>query len=253
MQSATNSTVQTDALVIGASGGIGQEVVRQLNTREDITTVHAVSRRLPTSPEMGVKYAKIDYSDEQQVADYCTMLGQGSRRLSLIICCIGVLHGDTDTGVVLTPEKRLEDLSVQQLNGYFFTNAVLPAIWLKYVEPLVAKGCPVKVVLFSARVGSIGDNHLGGWYGYRASKAALNMLVKTAQIEYQRRANNVALICYHPGTVDTRLSKPYQANIVRDKLFTASFTVRQLLSQLPDLDADNGPYFIDWNKQAIPW
>lgn len=248
-----NSTLKSDALVIGANGGIGQEVVRQLSLSGDFATVHAASRALPTRPITGVEYTKIDYSDEQQVVDYCQNLLQQPVGLSQIICCIGVLHGHSARGIALKPEKRLEDLSVRRLTDYFVTNAVLPAIWLKYAEPLMSKNVPVKVVFFSARVGSISDNHLGGWYGYRASKAALNMLVKTAQIEYQRRAANVALICYHPGTVDTRLSKPFQANVQEHKLFTPAFTVSRLLGQLPHLHGHDGPHFIDWNNQTISW
>lgn len=242
-----------NALVIGANGGIGQELVRQLSDSDDFTTVHGVSRSLPIQPVMGVKYAKIDYSNEYQVADYCQRLTEQPRRFSLIICCIGVLQGSTAKGVLLKPEKRLEDLSVGKLSGYFFTNAVLPAIWLKYIEPLASRDCPVKVVFFSARVGSITDNHLGGWYGYRASKAALNMLIKTAQIEYQRRISDLTLICYHPGTVDTGLSKPFQANVPGDKLFTVQFTVKHLLGQLAQLHAQNGPHYIDWEGKSIPW
>jgi NAD(P)-dependent dehydrogenase (short-subunit alcohol dehydrogenase family) len=242
-----------DALVIGANGGIGQELVCQLSCSSDFTTVHGVSRSLPTQPVEGVEYAKIDYGDEQQVADYCQKLRQQPQRFSLIICCIGVLQGSTQNGVVLKPEKRLEDLSVSKLSGYFFTNAVLPAIWLKYIEPLASREFPVKVVFFSARVGSITDNHLGGWYGYRASKAALNMLIKTAQVEYQRRISDLALICYHPGTVDTDLSKPFQGNVHKDKLFTVQFTVNRLLGQLAQLHAHDGPHFIDWDGKSIPW
>ncbi|MFQ3197578.1 MAG: NAD(P)-dependent dehydrogenase (short-subunit alcohol dehydrogenase family) [Paraglaciecola sp.] len=242
-----------DALVIGANGGIGQELVRQLSCSSDFTTVHGVSRSLPTQSVEGVEYAQIDYSDEQEVADYCKKLTQQPQRFSLIVCCIGVLHGTTENDVALKPEKRLEDLSVSKLSGYFFTNAVLPGIWLKYIEPLVSREFPVKVVFFSARVGSITDNQLGGWYGYRASKAALNMLIKTAQIEYQRRISNLALVCYHPGTVDTELSKPFQANVARGKLFTVQFTVNCLLGQLAQLHAQDGPHYVDWDGKSIPW
>ena len=136
---------------------------------------------------------------------------------------------------------------------YFTTNTILPALWLKYVE-LILKGTePAKLVFFSARVGSIGDNKLGGWYGYRASKSALNMIIKCAQIECQRRAKNISLISYHPGTVETKLSKPFQSNVPKDKLFTSDFTVAQLLKIIPTLSAENGPHYIDWQGKTIPW
>ena len=108
-------------------------------------------------------------------------------------------------------------------------------------------------MFFSARVGSINDNKLGGWYGYRASKAALNMMLKCAQIECQRRAKNISLISYHPGTVETELSKPFQSKVPTGKLFSAHFTVTQLLNIIPSLSAENGPHYIDWQGNTIPW
>jgi NAD(P)-dependent dehydrogenase (short-subunit alcohol dehydrogenase family) len=109
------------------------------------------------------------------------------------------------------------------------------------------------LVFFSARVGSINDNLLGGWYGYRASKAALNMLLKSAQVECQRRAKNISLVSYHPGTVDTELSRPFQANVPKDKLFSSEFTVSQLLQFVTNLLAEDGPHYIDWQGKTIPW
>ena len=140
-----------------------------------------------------------------------------------------------------------------QLNFYFTTNAILPAIWLKHVESLLKGSEPAKLVFFSARVGSISDNNLGGWYGYRASKSALNMIIKCAQIECKRRAKNICLISYHPGTVETELSKPFQSNVPAGKLFTTDFTVSQLLTIIPNLTPENGPHYIDWQGSVIPW
>ena len=108
-------------------------------------------------------------------------------------------------------------------------------------------------MFFSARVGSISDNSLGGWYGYRASKSALNMLIKCAQIECQRRAKNITLISYHPGTVETELSKPFQSKVPTGKLFSTDFTATQLLQIIPNLTPENGPHYIDWQGNVIPW
>ena len=109
------------------------------------------------------------------------------------------------------------------------------------------------VVCLSARVGSISDNGFGGWYGYRASKAALNMLVKTASIEYKRRVKNAMLVCYHPGTVDTGLSKPFQKNVAAKKLFTPEFTADQLFTHVSKLDRDQICHFIDWDCEVVTW
>jgi NAD(P)-dependent dehydrogenase (short-subunit alcohol dehydrogenase family) len=170
-----------------------------------------------------------------------------------VVCCIGALHATGADNQQIMPEKRLEDIQKDQLSFYFTTNAILPAIWLKYVEPLLKGSEPAKLVFFSARVGSISDNNLGGWYGYRASKSALNMLIKCAQIECQRRAKNICLISYHPGTVETPLSKPFQSKVPTGKLFTTDFTVTQLLTIIPSLTPENGPHYIDWQGSVIPW
>lgn len=243
----------TRALVIGASGSIGDAIVKQLTLSTNYGEVIAVSRQLPTSPIKGANYHLVDSDNEGAIADFCLRVRQKNIPFSLIICCVGALHGTLDTGQQIRPEKRLEDMSAENLEFYFHLNTVIPALWLKHVEPLLKGNHPATLVFLSARVGSISDNKLGGWYGYRAAKAALNMLIKTAQIEFQRRAKNVCLVSYHPGTVDSKLSKPFQHNVKPEKLFTADFTAQQLLAQLDNFSAADGPYFIDWNTKLIPW
>lgn len=241
------------ALVIGASGGIAQAFIHELVSQGKHTQVHAVSRKLPTYPVDGVKYHIITEQNEHTIGAYCKALAQAELVFSTVICCIGTLHDKTKQGITTLPEKRLEDITAAQLHHYFHINTALPALWLKSIEPLVKGQHLAKVVFLSARVGSINDNRLGGWYGYRASKAALNMLLKSAQIELQRRAKNVCLVSYHPGTVDTPLSKPFQANVEPDKLFSPQFTAQQLLSQLEHLYVQESPYYLDWQGNMIPW
>ena len=108
-------------------------------------------------------------------------------------------------------------------------------------------------MLFSARVGSISDNRLGGWYSYRASKAALNMMIKTAAIELARRAKNIKLIAFHPGTTDTPLSKPFQKNVPENKLFSAEFVAKQLLDIVENTPIDQSPSYLDWQGETINW
>tara|TARA_R110000868_G_scaffold174251_1_gene410818 strand:+ start:565 stop:1308 length:744 start_codon:yes stop_codon:yes gene_type:complete len=242
-----------NALVIGSSGGIGESLVQHLAVSGQYSNVFAVSRSLPKTPVKGVKYQIVESQNEQSIADLCQTLTRPNEQFSLVVCCIGSLHGLLEDGQKILPEKRLEDINAAQLQYYFYINTALPILWLKHLEPLVKGTITANVVFLSARVGSINDNGLGGWYGYRASKAALNMLLKTAQIELQRRAKNVCLVSYHPGTVDTKLSQPFQANVKPEKLFTAAFTVKQLLSQLPNFNPTQGPYFIDWAGKTIPW
>lgn len=242
-----------NTLVIGASGGIGETLVKRLQESAEYTCVYAVSRAIPASQVEGVKYDAIDSENENQIAKYCQQLKQTGCQFSLVVCCIGALHGADSDNQIIMPEKRLEDINQANLNFYFTINTIIPAIWLKQVEKLLKGQQPAKLVFFSARVGSITDNQLGGWYGYRASKSALNMLIKSAQIECKRRAKNICMVSYHPGTVDTELSKPFQANVPQDKLFSSEFTVNKLLEHLPKLTPDEGPHYIDWQGKTIPW
>lgn len=242
-----------NALVIGANGGIGKTLVEKLYGSAEYEHVHAVSRSMPASPVEGVQYHILDSENENLVAQYCQQLKQAGGQFSLVVCCIGALHGTGTENQKITPEKRLEDIQQDRLNFYFTTNTILPAIWLKHVESLLKGSQPSKLVFFSARVGSISENSLGGWYGYRASKSALNMIIKCAHIECQRRAKNISLISYHPGTVETDLSKPFQSKVPKGKLFTTDFTVTQLLKIIPSLTAEGGPHYVDWQGSVIPW
>jgi NAD(P)-dependent dehydrogenase (short-subunit alcohol dehydrogenase family) len=245
--------IKGNALVIGASGGIGKTLLKRLHESDEYAHVYAVSRTEPSPPIEGVQYHVINSENENLIAEYCQQLKQAGGQFSLVVCCIGALHAASADNQKIMPEKRLEDIQQEQLSFYFTTNAILPAIWLKHVEPILKGPEPSKLVFFSARVGSISDNQLGGWYGYRASKSALNMLIKCAQIECQRRAKNISLISYHPGTVATELSKPFQSKVPKGKLFTSDFTVTQLLKIIPSLSAETGPHYIDWQGSVIPW
>ena len=241
------------ALVIGGSGGIAQALIQQLSDSRSFARIVVISRHF--SPEKAerdsdlpsVEYIKLNSLDAQSVESQINRwVGEGLR-FSTIISTVGFLHGDT-----IKPEKRLEDISIDTLLTYFQVNTVVNAVWLKFA-PKILDRKRAEFVVLSARVGSISDNHLGGWYGYRASKAALNMLMKTASAEYKRRMPNTRLVCYHPGTVDTALSKPFQANVKADKLFTPEFTAQQLLSFLPELSSDPNIHYIDWQGVTIPW
>jgi NAD(P)-dependent dehydrogenase (short-subunit alcohol dehydrogenase family) len=264
MQATGTVNEEKYALIIGANGGIGREVVKQISDQNLFTTIFTLSRSKagydandePSSPSLVHKI--MDTADELEVKNFVNELKSVGIKLSLVICTTGILHQETAVddnalgSVTLKPEKRLEDIHEAQLTEYFRINSILPAIWLQNLIKVIDKQS-AKIIFFSARVGSISENALGGWYGYRASKAALNMLVKTAAIEYKRRAPNTSLLCYHPGTVDTGLSKPFQANVKPGKLFTPEFTVTQLLNICATLNADNSPFYLDWQGETIAW
>ncbi len=251
------------ALIIGVNGGIGKEVVSQVSAQHQFDTVYTLSRGEAAyntgnfSTPTKLIHKAMDTANEADVKNFIEELKDNGVKLSLVICTTGILHQEANTQSIpeiigLKPEKRLEDMHEAQLAEYFRINSILPAIWLQNLIKVVDKQS-ANIVFFSARVGSISENELGGWYGYRASKAALNMLVKTAAVEYKRRAPNVSLMCYHPGTVDTGLSKPFQANVKPEKLFTPQFTVEQLLSICVDLNPEQSPFYLDWKGETIAW
>jgi NAD(P)-dependent dehydrogenase (short-subunit alcohol dehydrogenase family) len=240
-----------NALVIGSSGGIAQALVSMLLDDQSFDHIYTVSRSSEGISNTRIKYYQVNSVLEDEVEHVGKQL-QEAAPFSLIICCIGTLHGG-ENDKEFRPEKRLESLKSDAMLRYFQVNTLAPMHWLKQVPQLVSKSRPSKIVFFTARVASIEDNHLGGWYGYRASKTALNMLIKTAQIELSRRVPKAVLVSYHPGTVDTDLSQPFQKNVPKGKLFTPEYTAMQLLKILPNLKVDNAPHYIDWQGQSIPW
>ncbi|MDC8832284.1 SDR family NAD(P)-dependent oxidoreductase [Alteromonas gilva] len=237
-------------LVIGASGAIGQAVIKQLADTFSDAHIYAVSRSAPEvdgALQARVTPVSIDSQDESAISRWLNECADNSITFHHVVCTTGILHDD-----MVTPEKRLEDISADALHHYFAVNTVIPALWLKHLVNFFPAAHST-FTLLSARVGSIADNHLGGWYGYRASKAALNMLVKTAAVEYGRRAKHTSLICYHPGTVDSALSAPFQRNVKPEKLFTPAFTAKQLVSIIQQRDVSESPYFLDWDNKPIAW
>ena len=246
-------------LLIGSNGGIAQASIVELFTSGTVEYLHTVSRGKQDLPaDIGTQYSdkithhSINSQNESEVAEFITTCNAQDIKFDYVISTVGVLHQNLSEKVTLKPEKRLEDIDPVALAEYFAINTIVPAIWLKHLLKVLPKSRAV-IAFFSARVGSIEDNRLGGWYGYRASKSALNMVIKNAAIEYARRHKQVTLLAYHPGTVDTGLSKPFQANVPLKKLFTPAFTAQCLVKQLQFAQAEHSPYYVDWDAQNIPW
>lgn len=168
--------------------------------------------------------------------------------ITRVFICHGVLHNNH-----CQPEKRLEDFSAEAFQKIMQANAITPMLWIKHLTPLITGKSPCKVVVFNARVGSISENELGGWYSYRTSKAAMNMFIKTTAVEMARRAKNVKLISFHPGTTDTPLSKPFQKNVPKGKLFTPDFVAKQLLNIVDNTLVDGQASYLDWQGKTIGW
>ena len=223
-----------NTVVIGASGGIGAALAGHFAARGD--RVHRLSRSDGT----------IDFADPPSIAAAAGALPFPA--LQRLVVASGLLH---ESG--LSPERSLRDLDASRLERAFFVNAIGPALVLRHFVPLLARSGRVEVAFLSARVGSIADNRLGGWYGYRASKAALNQLVRTAAIEVARSRPEAVLAALHPGTVDTAMSRPFQANVPAEQLFTPAYSAACLAEVLGNLSpADSGGFF-DWKGEVIPF
>ena len=244
-----------NALVFGASGGLGQAVVAKFLTDPNIDRVVAVSRN-PQTEDLSAPWISNtrliwiqveDYS-EDAMREVVTGLEKYQGSISRVCICHGQLHTDH-----IWPEKRLEDIDGGAMHDIFYVNAIVPSIWLKLLHKIIAGDTPCPVAVFSARVGSTGDNRLGGWYAYRASKAALNSMLKSFAVEYARRAKNVKLIAFHPGTTDTELSKPFQASVPKEHLFAPAFVVERLAVIMDEAEVDGQLSFLDWDGKTIVW
>jgi NAD(P)-dependent dehydrogenase (short-subunit alcohol dehydrogenase family) len=245
-----NSVEKTStALVVGAGGGIGSALVQQLLLDDSLHRVYAVSRQPQVVEDDSGKlcWLSCDHSDAGIAAVVATLVDEDAS-LSHVVLCTGVLHHDD-----LQPEKAMERLRRDHIEEVLRVNTVLPALWLAALVKLLRRSPRVVVAALSARVGSIGDNQLGGWYSYRASKAALNMILKTAAVELARRAPNAKLMAFHPGTTDTALSRPFQARVAPEKLFTPDFVASQLLGLMDQAQPDGKLDYLDWAGKPIPW
>jgi NAD(P)-dependent dehydrogenase (short-subunit alcohol dehydrogenase family) len=163
-----------------------------------------------------------------------------------VIVATGLLHDGE-----LVPEKSLRDLSAEKFLRLFEVNTILPALVGKYFLPKLNRENKSIFAALSARVGSISDNQLGGWYAYRASKAALNMIIKNAAIEIGRQNKQAVIVGLHPGTVDSRLSKPFQSNVADGQLFTPAFSAQKLLEVLETLTQEKSGKCFAWDGQEI--
>lgn len=222
------------ACVIGASGAIGAAFVTQLQDDPRCHSVVALHRN--SSPS-------IDLTDEKSIA-VAAQVVQEMGPFHLIIHAAGILHSKD-----FMPEKKLGDLHFSQIQATFMVNTFGPAIVLRHFSKLLDKQRGV-LALLSAKVGSIEDNRLGGWYSYRASKAALNMLIKTAAIELKRSQPNSVIVALHPGTVNSDLSQPFRgAEIGRPATQAAS----EMLQVLDSLRVDDSASFVAYSGERLPW
>ena len=216
------------ALIIGASGGIGQALVKELENKAYVVT--SLSRHVDG----------LDITSEDNVAAKLTAI---ESQFDLIIIATGALSGSNG------PEKSLKALSSEEMATMFAINTIGPALALKHAVPLLPKNRRAVLAVLSARVGSIGDNNIGGWYSYRTSKAALNQIIRTASIELKRSHKHLICAVLHPGTVSTDFTKNYP-NHASVSPQTAAQNLLNVLDHLST--ADTGGFF-DWSGKQIPW
>ena len=222
--------------IIGSTGGIGSAFLKEY-AENNHNNIYAFSRSKPKIKSKNIIYKSIDILDENSIKNCAKICHENP--LDIIILATGLLHDKT-----ISPEKSLRDLNFEKSQKIFAINTIAPALIMKHFLPLLNREKKVVFAALSARVGSICDNHLGGWYSYRASKAALNMMIKTASIETARRNKNAIVIGLHPGTVDSDLSQPFQANVPKEKLFTAQDSARKLIKVIDGASqTDNGEVF----------
>jgi NAD(P)-dependent dehydrogenase (short-subunit alcohol dehydrogenase family) len=231
------------AVVIGASGGLGAALLENLRSSSEYTQVLGLSR---SKSEQGAP--QIDITDELSIAACSRWLSErcAQHPLRLVIVATGFLHHAASG-----PERSLSHLDAAYLSQVFAVNSIGPALLLKHLAPLVPKEGAVKLVFISAKVGSIGDNALGGWYGYRASKAALNQIVKTASIELARRNKQLCCVALHPGTVDTALSEPFGKSGLNVR--APEVAAQEIMQVIGGLDAQSNGSFVDYQGQTLPW
>lgn len=229
------------AVIIGASGGIGAALADTLEEEGNFSQVLRFARTLPAP-------FTLDITNETSIRAAAELVRStlAGKPLELVIVATGLLHDDEHG-----PEKANVKLDPEWMLRSFAVNSVGPAIVAKHFLPLLPREGRSVFAALSARVGSISDNRMGGWHSYRAAKAALNQLMRTMSIELARTHKRAICVTLHPGTVDTRLSKPFQSNVPAGQLFAPDRAAVQLLDVLDGLrPVDSGKCFA-WDGAEI--
>jgi NAD(P)-dependent dehydrogenase (short-subunit alcohol dehydrogenase family) len=231
--------------IAGGSGGIGAAMVARLADRPGVANIIATYHNNPPgSAHPKVTWQQLDLTNEAAIGDQAEQAGE----IDWLVNAAGILH-NLNNG----PEK-----TIRHLDPAFFMDSMsintLPTLLLaKHFHDGFRHGRRAVFAAVSARVGSIEDNRLGGWFSYRASKAALNMSLKSLAIEWRRTLPNVAVAALHPGTTDTALSKPFQRHVPPGQLFSPGYSANCLLNVLENLDPACSGQFLAFDGEQLPW
>lgn len=237
-----------NVVLIGATGGIGSALIKRLLQDPEVGHIFAFSRLSAEKPielhNDKITYGYVDLYSEKSISQLGVLLE--SIELDLVLVCSGLLHDEQTQ-----PEKRLSQINMENFQKLFHINATAPMLIAQQLVPLLNKKGKAVFAVISARVGSISDNRLGGWYGYRASKSALNMLLKTLSIETQRKLPQSITVGLHPGTVNTVLSQPFQSKVPAEKLFTPEQSASYLLRVIETLRPEQSGRVFAWDGAEI--
>lgn len=248
------------AVVVGATGGLGTAVVDALLARPDVEGVVAASRHAeaPHGPLAARARARpdrlrrvaVDVTRPEELERLAEAVdADGGRPLRVVVAC-GVLH---DAAAGIAPEKRLEEVELASLERVFAVNAFGPLLVARHLVPRLRRGDRTVMAFVSARVGSVADNRKGGWYAYRASKAALNQLVRSLSVELRRRAPEAAALAFHPGTVATPLSAPFRTGLPEGQVRTPARAAADLVALMDRIGPAQSGRFYAWDGREVPW
>lgn len=227
------------AIIIGSTGGIGQALYKALSSDNDVTEIIGAGHSNKADYSIG-------YEDEQSIANMAQSLKDLDFKPTIVIIATGYLSDDINR-----PETQISQFSAEWAQKNYMLNMIGPAIIAKHILPLMPRDKDIFFAALSAKVSSISDNGLGGWHSYRASKAALNMMIKNLSIEWKRKNSLSRIIALHPGTVDTNLSKPFQKNVRNGKLFTPEYAAERLKHVILNCPPENSGQLLSWNGKII--
>ena len=232
--------------VIGSSGAIGNAISNRLLEDDSVETIYKFSRSQKSEGNQKEKNFFIDIEDENSIKKSTENIPEDIK-FDMIFVATGILHNDDD----IFPEKSIKDINADKLKRVLSINTIGPTLVGKYfIQYLNNKNKSIFAFL-SARVGSISENKLGGWYSYRSSKTALNQIIKNFSIEIKRTNPNAIFVGLQPGTVSSFLSKPFEKNVKSENLFTPDFSASKLLEVIDNLESKDTGKLIAWNGEEI--